>query len=105
LKRRRIDPRDATLIEIAYARTGSMLRAARVVAFIQAWGVTRRELGRTPTMDEYVDFWGEGRSTAYKHLGEFREVFDRCEWPDPVLDLLAAAQADRADLRAVTARA
>lgn len=96
---RKVDLRRASLIEVAYVRTGSMLRAARVVAFVQAWGVVRRELGRRPTMDEYIDFWSERRSTAYKHLGEFREVFDRCEWPDPVLDALEAARDERADVR------
>lgn len=90
----------ASLIEIAYRRTGSMLRAARVVAFIHAWGVVRRELGRTPTMDEYAAYWKEPRRTAYKHLGEFRECFDLCQWPDPVLDALDQARdADRLSVR------
>jgi hypothetical protein len=88
-RRRAFDPRRATLVEVAYARTGSMLKAARVVAFVQAWGVVRRDLGRTPSVEEYAAHWRESRATAYRNLALFREVFDLAEWPDAVLDLVA----------------
>lgn len=88
------------MVELAYARTGSMLKAARVVAFIQAWGVVREQLGRPPTVEEYAEYWGESKSTAYKHQVEFRAVFDRCRTPDPVLDLAERSKASRLDVAA-----
>jgi hypothetical protein len=92
-RRKRVDPSSATVLELAYARTGSMLKAARVVAFITGWAVTTRELGREPTVDEYAEWWKENRATVYRHLALFREVFDRCETPAPVV---AAMEAQRA---------
>jgi hypothetical protein len=88
--KRRIDPTSCTLLEIAYLRHGSMLKAARVVAFVIGWGVVRQELGHEPTVDEYADWWKEGRSTAYRHRDEFRHVFPQFETPGPVLDHLEA---------------
>lgn len=94
LKRRPINPRNCTLIELAYARTGSMLKAARVVAFVTSWDVVRRELGRRPTVAEYSEYWRESERTAWRHLALFREVFDRDEvTPDDVLDLVADERA------------
>jgi predicted kinase len=106
LKRRNIDPRNASVLEVAYAKTGSMLKAARVAAFVVGWGAVRDELGRTPTVEEYAEWWRENERTAYRHMAEFREVFNRCETPDPVLDLMAAQRVQpsgRFDLAAVVA--
>lgn len=69
-----------------------MLKAARIVAFILAWGQLRDELDREPTVADYIEVWGEKRSTAFKHLQEFREVFDRCDTPSPVLDAMPERQ-------------
>lgn len=93
LKRRKVDPSNASVLELAYARTGSMLKASRVVAFVIAWGTTRQELGRRPSVEEFADYWGESRPTAYRQQALFRQVFDRCETPDPVLDLMEAQKA------------
>lgn len=104
VKRRTVDLKNATMIEVAYARTGSMLKAARVVAFIQAWAQVRSELGREPTVAEYEDYWRESTSSAYRHLREFRQVFTKCETPGPLLDELDRQRAndrDRLDLTAV----
>lgn len=104
MKRRKLNPRNASLLEVAYAKTGSMLKAARVMAFVIAWGTVRDELGRTPTVEEYAEWWRENPRTAYRHMAEFRDVFNRCETPDPVLDLMAAQRAqagDRFNLAAV----
>jgi hypothetical protein len=87
LRRRKVDPTDCTLLELAYGRTGSMLKAARVLAFVTAWDVVRRDLGRAPTVDEYAAWWKESRSTAFGHQAEFREVFG-VDTPDVILDLV-----------------
>ena len=84
--RKKLDLKNCSMIELAYAKTGSMLKAARVVAFVHAWSVVRRELGREPTIAEYVEYWKESTATAYRHLAEFREVFTKCETPGQVLD-------------------
>ena len=43
---KRPDPSRTTLIEWAYAKTGSMLKASRVVSFVVAWDVARRQLDK-----------------------------------------------------------
>lgn len=104
--RRKYDPRSASLIEHAYARTGSMLTASRLAAFVLAWGHVRDELGRSPSIDEYAELWGEHRATAYRALALFRESFPGNETPDAMLDLMAAARAaatDRLDLSGLVA--
>jgi hypothetical protein len=103
-----VDPAACTLIEWAYASSGSMLKAARVVAFVSAWAVTARELGRDPAVDEYAEWWGEPLSTAYKHLGEFRAVFPGAETPAAVVELMDDAtwrKRSTLDLRPVVAGA
>jgi hypothetical protein len=103
---RSVDPANTTVIELAYARTGSMLKAARVLAFIAAWGILREEFGRTPTVEEYAKRFGESVATGYRHQALFREVFDRLDTPDALLDRAAARQAaplDRLDLSGVVA--
>jgi hypothetical protein len=91
-KRRPIDVRNCTLLELAQAKTGSMLKAARVVAFVVGWETVRRDLGREPTVDEYAAWWKEDRATAYRHLALFRTVFDARPdiVPGEVLDHFAA---------------
>lgn len=95
--RRRFDPRNATLLEVAYAGTGSMLKAARVVAFIEAWAIVRKELGHEPSIIEYCEWWDESRSTVYGHLADFRAVFT-VDFPGPVLDLAGRNTSRRYDL-------
>lgn len=97
--KRKVDVSNATILEIAYAKTGSMLKAARVVAFVIAWGQVRREADEPLTIEAYAAYWKEDRSTAYRHQALFRQVFDRCDTPDPVLDALEdAAATKRIDL-------
>lgn len=95
--RRRYDPANATILEVAYAHSGSMLKAARVVAFIEAWGITTRELGHEPTIIEHAEWWGESRPTVYRHLAEFREVFN-APTPTAVLAIAGSNTGRRHDL-------
>lgn len=91
--RKKYDPRNATLIEHCYARTGSILKASRLAWFVQAWGIARRDLGRPPSIEEYAEWWGESRATAYRAQALFREAFPGNDTPDAMLDLIAAAEA------------
>lgn len=96
--RRKIDLTNCTLLELAYARTGSMLKAARVSSFAVAWSVVRADLGRAPSVDEYAAWWKEPRATAYRHRDEFRQVTG-LDTPDPIIDQWEAARRDqRVDL-------
>ena len=90
--RTKIDPKRCTLLELAYLRHGSMLKASKVVAFVIGWEVVRQELGREPSVDEYAAHWREHRATAYRHMAEFRVVFPQFETPGPVIDHLATAR-------------
>jgi hypothetical protein len=98
LKRRKVDPHNCTLLELAYARTGRMLTAARVLAFVVAWAVVREELGREPTVEEYAEWWREPERTAYDQLETFREVFPGARYPGAVLDRLQGASVERSKL-------
>lgn len=88
MKRRKVDPTNATLLEIAYAATGSKLKAARVAALVMTWAMTRNKLGRDPTVIEYAKEWGEARSTVYEQLDLMREVFPKATDPNDVLRLV-----------------
>lgn len=100
---KKLDPSNTTLLELAYGRTGSMLKAARVVAFVTAWGAVRDDLGRSPSVDEYADWWREPRATAFRHRQLFREVFPTLETPDPVLDLIGQQLGSPFDAEALAA--
>jgi len=103
VKRKKLDPHNATILEVAYAKTGSMLKAARVVAFVFAWGQARKDLGSSMSVEDFAEYWGESVATAYRQQALFREVFDLCRTPDPVLDMLEVAGGERLDLGEVVA--
>lgn len=85
--------RKMSVIEAAYRATGSYRRAGKIGAFVSGWGITRRRLGRTPTIDEYAAEWGIDRATAFREQQLFRETFPKLKTPDPILDRLEAEQA------------
>lgn len=106
MKPRKLDVSNCTLIELAYARTGSMLKAARVVAFVVAWGQARDAAGGPITVDDYAAYWKESRSTAFRHRGEFRDVFPNLDTPEPIIELWErerAAAHQKLDLSLVAA--
>lgn len=99
--KRKYDPTNASLLEVAYAHTGSMLKAGRVVAFVNAWGIVRDDLGHEPSVIEFGEYWGVSRQTVYDQLHLFREVFT-CEFPGPILELVGKALGSRFDLATVS---
>lgn len=81
---------ERTIGAVARDRVG-VLAAGRAVAFMVQWAILRDELGgRTPTIDEYRDFWGDSERTAYRHQALFRTAFPGEETPDRLLDALRA---------------
>ena len=105
MKRRRIDPSNCTLLELVYAQTGSLRKSAQVTAYISAWAVARRELGRDPSVEEYAEYWRESRRTAFRDQERFRQAFPNLDTPGPIVDVMetaGAGQADRLDLAGVT---
>lgn len=78
-----------TLVELCVKRTGKHLAGARLAAFIVTWGVCRDKLGRTPSVEEYADWWGQPYATAYREQQLFREAFAPLKTPDPVLEHMA----------------
>lgn len=93
---REIDLTNATLLELVLTRVGRPLKAARISAFIVAWGVTRRELGREPTPDEHADLWRQPRSSVFREQAEFREAFPGFSTPAPILDHMERQRASEA---------
>ncbi len=92
--RRRIDPGNCTLVEYAYARTGSVLKAGRVVGFMTKYAAAREALGTDPSTERYADWWGESYPTAYRHAAEFRAVIGQ-----DVAAALAGIEAQRAGVQ------
>lgn len=88
--RRTIDPNRCTLIEACFLATGSYVRAAKVHAFITAWAIVRRDLGRDPSIEEYAEWWRMSRRQGFYEQARFREAFPDLADPGP---LLAAAEA------------
>jgi hypothetical protein len=105
MKRSPVDPSSCTLVEWAYARTGSIMEAGRVVAYVVKYAAAREALGHDPGVEEYADWWGDSYRTAYQHQAEFREVFGH-ENPGVLLvalDRQRVGVQDRADLTGLVA--
>jgi len=100
---KRFDPTNATLLELVYARTGSLRRTVQVAGFILAWGVVRRELGHAPTMHEYAQYWKTTPRTAFREQKRFREAFPELDNPGPVCDVLERAQSKETAVGDLTA--
>ncbi|MGA9634279.1 MAG: hypothetical protein WBQ41_03450 [Solirubrobacterales bacterium] len=79
-----------SLLELCVQRTGRHVAGARLAAFIVSWGRCRDDLGRSPTVEEYADWWKQPYATAYREQAEFREAFAPLKTPDPVLDHMAS---------------
>lgn len=62
-------------------RVGGFRRGGRVATFIAMWAIATRELGGTPTIEEYIAWWKEPPRTAYRYQAEFREVFPGLDTP------------------------
>lgn len=84
-------------MEVLYAQTGSLRTAAKISAYIVAWGVARRELGHDPTVEEYAELWRENVRTAYREQAAFREAFPQLENPGPLCDVMERRSSARAD--------
>lgn len=74
-----------TLLQLAVRRVG-LMRAGRVLAFMVAWDVVRRELDREPTLEEYGDWWRQSRATSFREQKLFREAFPGEVTPTRLLD-------------------
>ena len=88
--KRRVDPQNCTLVEYAYARTGSILKAGRCLSYLTLYAAARESLGHDPTTEEYAEWAGESRATAFRHAALWRSVFDKP--PGVVLDAIEAQQ-------------
>lgn len=85
----RLLPRRDSLLGVAYARTGSVVKAANVISFMVAWDICRQSLGHEPTVAEYSEWWRQTERGSYKELARFREVFPDERNPSRILDLVA----------------
>lgn len=85
-------------MELCVARAGGTWRAIpkglRVCQFIIEWALLSAIEDRPITLPEYRRFFGEPERTAYRHLGEFRELFGEefngYSDPQPIADHLKA---------------
>jgi hypothetical protein len=77
-----------TLLSVAVRNVG-FRRGCRAVAFLVCWAIVEDALGRTPTLDEYADWWKESRSTAFREQAIFREAFPGELTPHRIVVLLS----------------
>lgn len=81
------DRKGQSLYAIAAARVGQN-RAKAVVAFVMQWSIAMDALGADAiTLQDYADYWGETRRTAFRHQSEFREAFPGQQTPTGVVHL------------------
>jgi hypothetical protein len=100
-------PRNQPLYAIIMRRVG-FREGFRVVDFVLSWALAHADLGRAPTtIDEYVEWWNDGRAakgkgdivsraTAFRHQQAFRECFEPEGFETPA-DLFEALGIDPAD--------
>lgn len=69
-----------SLLEQLYRR-GGVMKGSRVGSYIVLWALASQELGREPTMEEFITWSREPRRTVFRWQAEFRAVFP--EWPTP----------------------
>jgi hypothetical protein len=74
----------------------AMSKATRVSEFIAMWAIAKYR-GKTHSVEELADFWGEPMRTMYRRLNEFREVWERAGYdtPDQLADGLIGDYRDR----------
>jgi hypothetical protein len=63
-----------SVLQIAVAR-GGVMKGPRVCSFVIAWARVANELGREPTVAEYIRRSGTPERSAWRELREFREIF------------------------------
>lgn len=79
-----------TLLAIASARVGQN-RGRAVVTFLMQWSIAMEALGRDDiALQDYADYWGENRRTAFRRQSEFREAFPGQQTPTAVVHLARA---------------
>ena len=79
-----------TWAELITARVGYR-RMMRVMSLVMCWQITEQELGRPITPEEYADWWGTSRATAYRDLAHFREALPMFEHPAEFIEELGTA--------------
>lgn len=85
-----MSPSPASLMAVAVASVG-VYRASKVLAFMVAWEVARRELRRESiTLQDYAEYWRANERTAYREQAAFRKAFPGEQTPDRLLDIAAA---------------
>ena len=82
-----------TWAEVIVLRVG-FRPMARVVNLLLTWAVVVEELDREPTVNEYAEWWGTPRGTAYRDLALWREALPEFATPGVFL-----AEVGTSDLR------
>ena len=85
-QRKKQHPR--TLQEFVSKQVG-LIKTARVITFILAWGIAAEAVGHPLTLEEYADWWKESRSTSFREQALFREAFPGETTPQRLVDLLS----------------
>jgi hypothetical protein len=76
-----------TVATVAIQKVGAR-KAFEVLRFVTGWALCWEELGHRPTMPEYVRWagvLGVSSKTCYRDAQMFREAFDKCDDPSPLV--------------------
>lgn len=69
-------PRNSFL-NATMARVERRRDAGKILAYCLQWIIVHGHVGHRPTVEEYADYWGISRASAYREQADFREV-----WPE-----------------------
>jgi hypothetical protein len=78
-----------TIAEAAVGR-GGFRTATKALTYLALWGTVFEDLGRAPTMPEYVEWWGRSRATCYRE----KQAFEKC-FPGVEVETMWAAVAEK----------
>jgi len=61
-------------------------RFAALFEFLNMWGILADELGREPTREDFMEYWGESRATWYRRLLLWRGLWPEDDNPQRVYE-------------------
>ena len=87
-----------TVLQHAINNVGGY-NGSKAVAHALCWHITRGELGRPPTVEQYADSWKVSRATAYRERANFRLAFPEFASPTELADFVLGVNSVRRPVR------
>jgi hypothetical protein len=85
-------PSNVPLMRLCLDRSGSFLRASKLVAFTIAWGSASAEVPDL-TVSTYAEYWGQNIRSASREMRLFKQSFPELDTPSDLLAMMDDAPA------------